>query len=109
LVERMMAGVPAGSYLVVSHLASDIHAEGYVEAGEHLDEAMDEPLVFRDRDQVGRFFAGLELVEPGLVPVDEWRPSGDDDTPRGEHEGEAATPEGWTNPLHVGVARKAAG
>jgi hypothetical protein len=98
LVARVMAGVPAGSYLVVSHLASDIHADGYVEAGEQLDEDMDEPLLFRDRDAVSSFFAGLELVEPGLVPVDDWRPT----------DGRATT-DGEANPLHVGVARKPAG
>jgi hypothetical protein len=96
LVARFMAGVPAGSHLVVSHLASDIHADGYVEAGEQLDAEMDEPLLFRDHDAVAAFFAGLEMVEPGLVPVDEWRP----DDP-------GALPE-QPNPLHVGVARKPA-
>lgn len=97
LVARIMAGVPAGSYLVVSHLASDIQAEGYVEAGEQLDEEMDEPLLFRDRDAVASFFAGLEMVEPGVVPVDDWRPTGDRPVPDGE-----------ANPLHVGVGRKPA-
>jgi hypothetical protein len=96
LVARYMAGVPAGSYLVVSHLASDIHVDGYVEAGEQLDEEMDEPLLFRDRDAVATYFAGLAMVEPGLVPVDDWRPT--DAVP--------VSPEGDANPLHVGVARK---
>lgn len=26
------------------------------------------------REQVARFFAGIELAEPGLVRVEEWRP-----------------------------------
>ena len=96
LVARYMAGVPAGSYLVASHLASDIHADGYVEAGEQLDGDMDEPLLFRDRDAVATYFAGLEMVDPGLVPVDDWRPSG----------GGSGAPQGEANPLHVGVGRK---
>ena len=29
----------------------------------------------RDRTQVGRLFEGLDLVEPGLVRVPEWRPA----------------------------------
>jgi hypothetical protein len=29
---------------------------------------------FRPRDQVARFFDGADLVDPGLVPVEEWRP-----------------------------------
>lgn len=32
------------------------------------------PLVMRSRDQVGRFFDGYEMVEPGLVPMPLWRP-----------------------------------
>ena len=95
LVARLLRRVPAGSYLVVSHLASDIHAEEYVEAGEALDEAMDEPMVLRTHDQVAAFLAGCELVEPGVVQVDEWHPPDDP----------APGLEGWTNPLYVGVGR----
>jgi len=95
LVARLLRRVPAGSYLVVSHLAGDIHAEGYVEAGEALDEAMEEPLVLRTRDQVAAFLAGCELVEPGVVQVDEWHPP-DDPGPGLE---------GWTNPLWAGIGR----
>jgi SAM-dependent methyltransferase len=95
LVARLLRRVPPGSYLVVSHLAGDIHAEGYVEAGEALDEAMEEPLVLRTRDQVAAFLAGCELVGPGVVQVDEWHPP---DHP-------APGLEGWTNPLWAGVGR----
>jgi S-adenosyl methyltransferase len=28
----------------------------------------------RSRAQVERFFSGMDLVEPGLVAVEEWRP-----------------------------------
>jgi hypothetical protein len=35
---------------------------------------------FRTHAEVARFFDGLELVDPGIVPVAEWR-SGDDPTP----------------------------
>jgi hypothetical protein len=28
----------------------------------------------RSREQVARFFAGMDLIAPGLVPVEEWRP-----------------------------------
>ena len=95
LVARLLRRVPSGSYLVVSHLAGDIHAEGYVEAGEALDEAMEEPLVLRTHDQVAAFLAGCEPVEPGVVQVDEWHPP------------DARDPglDGWTNPLWAGMGR----
>ncbi|MGH3278780.1 MAG: SAM-dependent methyltransferase [Trebonia sp.] len=30
--------------------------------------------VYRTRDQVARFFDGMDLVAPGLVRVEEWHP-----------------------------------
>jgi hypothetical protein len=30
--------------------------------------------VLRDHDQVAGFFAGLDLVEPGVVQLSKWRP-----------------------------------
>jgi hypothetical protein len=94
LVTRLMEGVPSGSYLVISHLASDID-EKYADAGAELDEAMDEPLVFRPYDRVAEFVAGLDMVEPGLVPVDNWRP-----------EGAGPEPGAPLNPLYAGVGLK---
>jgi hypothetical protein len=29
---------------------------------------------YRSRDEVARFFAGLDLMEPGIVPLQDWRP-----------------------------------
>ena len=40
-----------------------------------LNELMAQQTVPRDRGQVERFFAGLDLVEPGLVRAPEWRPA----------------------------------
>jgi hypothetical protein len=39
----------------------------------------------RNRAEFGRFFAGLELVEPGIVAVSGWRP----DRPESERAGAA--------------------
>ena len=40
-----------------------------------LNELMAQQTTPRNRAQVGQFFAGLDLVEPGLVRVPEWRPA----------------------------------
>ncbi len=37
-----------------------------------------QPGVFRSRAQVSKFFAGYELLEPGLVDAIHWRPAADD-------------------------------
>ena len=34
---------------------------------------MGQKVTFRTREQVSRFFAGLELAEPGVVPIQDWR------------------------------------
>jgi hypothetical protein len=37
-------------------------------------ERVSAPQTLRTRDEAARFFTGLELVEPGLVMVHQWRP-----------------------------------
>jgi hypothetical protein len=36
-------------------------------------------LHFRSRDEIGKLFAGLTLVEPGLVFLPQWHPEGPDE------------------------------
>jgi len=42
-------------------------------AEESPTESMGQKVTFRTREQVTRFFAGLELVDPGMVPIQDWR------------------------------------
>jgi SAM-dependent methyltransferase len=95
IVAALMRAVPPGSYLAISHPASDIHAGAMAEGAAMMNRALPNPVTFRPFEQVVRFFDGLELVEPGIVPTTQWRPDpGADTTPM----------PGW-----VGVARKPAG
>jgi hypothetical protein len=73
LVARLMAAVPSGSYLAISHPAIEIHP-GQQEAQKRYNERVSTPQTLRDRGDVARFFEGLEMVEPGLVQVHQWRP-----------------------------------
>lgn len=73
LVAALVAGLPAGSYLVISHPASDIHADAMAEGASMMNRALAGKITFRPRAEVLRFFAGLELVEPGLVSTTQWR------------------------------------
>jgi len=77
IVAALLDAVPAGSYLALSHPASDIEAEAQGELARRLNRTMAEGVTLRDHAQVTRFFTGLELVEPGLVRVPEWRPASD--------------------------------
>jgi hypothetical protein len=79
IVKRLMGAVPAGSYLAISHPASDIDVVGIRNLASRLHDLMSMELRFRSRAEVAALFDGLELVEPGLVRVPEWRPDSDAD------------------------------
>ena len=75
IVARLMEAVPAGSYLVLAHPASDIRAPEMKEMTRRVNERMSGPgATMRDRDAIGRFFDGLDLLEPGVVQPQQWRP-----------------------------------
>jgi S-adenosyl methyltransferase len=74
IVARLVDAVPAGSYLAISHVASDIDAEKIAEATARLNQQSHQHFTLRDHAGVMRFFDGLELLEPGVVRVEEWRP-----------------------------------
>ena len=97
LLARLMKAVPSGSYLVIAHATYDIEAEGMAEAAERLTRTLSEVWVIRGHGEISRFFDGLDLVSPGLVQIDEWRP-------RGEAEPIPLT--GRTTPIFGAVAHK---
>jgi hypothetical protein len=75
IVAKLLDAVPAGSYLAATHLASDLISREAREGIEGLSgRAMQQRMTMRDREQVARFFGDMDLVEPGLVRVEEWRP-----------------------------------
>jgi hypothetical protein len=74
IVSRLLGAVPPGSYLAISHMASDISAEQVAAAKARLDQMMYQQGYYRTQAGVARFFDGLELVEPGVVPIQTWRP-----------------------------------
>jgi S-adenosyl methyltransferase len=75
IVASIMDAVPSGSYLVISHAGSDLLERETLDSLQDIVTQMVhlEP-GFRTREQVGRFFDGLDLVEPGLVRAGEWHP-----------------------------------
>ena len=75
IVGRMMDAVGPGSHLVLWD-GTDTGSE-VVEGAEKLVESGGVPYILRSPEQLLRCFEGLELVEPGMVPITEWRPDGD--------------------------------
>jgi hypothetical protein len=81
VLSRLAAEVPSGSYLVVMQPTRD---ERLSVAARRWNQLAPIPVILRDQDQVVRWFAGLELVDPGTVEVHQWRPAaGEPDYPGG--------------------------
>jgi hypothetical protein len=75
IVATLMDAVPPGSYLAISHMASELLSQETRERLErHSGAAMQQRITARTREQVARFFAGMDLVAPGLVRAEQWRP-----------------------------------
>jgi trans-aconitate methyltransferase len=75
LTSRLLRAVPPGSYLAMSIPASDIQTEAQAEVIRRLaKDVPDVTITFRGHEEVARFFSGLDLLEPGVVPVNHWRP-----------------------------------
>jgi len=75
LVSQLVNAVVPGSYVVISHAASDIDTGAMISMANRLNELMAQQAVPRTHREVAAFFAGLDLLEPGLVRIPEWRPA----------------------------------
>ncbi len=78
-VQRILAGlqaaIPPGSFLVISHTASDIHPGKAARMIERMNSHLAEcNLVGRPHGAITLFFDGLDLMEPGVVRVNQWHP-----------------------------------
>jgi hypothetical protein len=74
VVARLMAALPSGSFLVLTHVASDIDADAIAEMTRRVNRHVTRRATPRDHATVARFLTGLEPVPPGLVVVPQWRP-----------------------------------
>jgi hypothetical protein len=93
VVRELMAACVPGSYLTISHPASDIDPEQTAEFTRRFNESAAERMIRRDHAAVTRLFDGFDLVQPGVTRTAMWRP---------DSELEAKSPAA----LWGGVARK---
>jgi hypothetical protein len=77
IVSKLLAATVPGSFLVLSHPASDIDPEKIAEATSRLNRLSLQQFTLRTHAQVSQFFDGLELAKPGVVRIEEWRPESD--------------------------------
>jgi hypothetical protein len=98
IVRRLMAGLPSGSYLALSHLTGDFDPR-FWEGAAAVYGRDGVIMQVRSKPDIERFFDGLELVEPGVVSGPGWRPDFSD-------LGEAGRPTDAQVSGYCGVARK---
>src|SRR5215469_10410462 len=92
IVRKLMDVAPSGSFLVIVHAPSDRNPDEMAEQTRRYNASGAEFMRPRSQEEILRFFAGLELIGPGVAPLSEWLPEGQ----AGPGSGEAV----------AGVARK---
>ncbi|MFC9860163.1 MULTISPECIES: SAM-dependent methyltransferase [unclassified Streptomyces] len=92
-VTRLMNGLPSGSYLSINDGSRGTDAD-YEQAQDAYNETGAVPYFLRTVDRITAYFDGLELLDPGVVPVPLWRPEPASTAPEpiGEHGGLARKP-----------------
>lgn len=95
LVERYVDTLAPGSYVILSQVTPDLSPAAIEKAAEQFRRS-GTPFFPRSLAEFSRFFDGLELLGPGVIPVSGWRPDPED---------VAAQAEGIV-PVYAGVARK---
>ncbi len=78
---RLRDALPSGSYITTTHVTVDDQPADAVAQIENTYAATPTPIYFRKHAEVARFFDGFELVDPGLVTLDAWRPDPADPAP----------------------------
>src|SRR5215472_10568442 len=75
IMARLTAAVPPGSYLTITHPASDVAADQMAQSMRGYNEQARDPVTARTHAEVCGFFEGLDLVDPGVVQLHRWRPA----------------------------------
>ncbi|GGL80751.1 hypothetical protein GCM10010129_25400 [Streptomyces fumigatiscleroticus] len=95
LLGRYVDALAPGSFLILSQVTPDLNPAA-IERAAGLFARSGTPFHPRTLAEFSRFFDGLELLGPGVIPVSGWRPDPED---------VAAQAEGIV-PVYAGVARK---
>jgi len=72
ILDSLKEALPAGGYLIMYEGTNTSPAQE--EALRQYNASGAVPYYVRRPEQVIRFFGGLDVVEPGVVPIHEWRP-----------------------------------
>ena len=74
ILGRLLAALPSGSFLVMTHATGDYLTPEQYAVSEEANERSGVPFRLRSREEFTRFFDGLDVLPPGVTSVVEWRP-----------------------------------
>ncbi|MEU4625332.1 SAM-dependent methyltransferase [Actinoplanes sp. NPDC023801] len=74
IVRRLVSALPTGSFLVLSHATFDPLDPETIAAMNAVNREIKPVFSPRTLAEVSRFFDGLDVLEPGIVSVSDWRP-----------------------------------
>jgi len=74
LVRRYCAALSPGSYVVISHASFDDFEQAETDRVYDVYKATTSMFTSRRHERIAGWFDGLDLVDPGVVTVTEWRP-----------------------------------
>jgi hypothetical protein len=94
IVARLLDAVPSGSWLAIVHPANDVAVDQMASLVKRYNEGVSATTTLRNHAEISAFFAGTELLAPGVVQLHQWQPGGPARTVEGEI------------PAYVGLARK---
>jgi S-adenosyl methyltransferase len=77
LLDRYVAALAPGSYLALSVSTADSYSQAAADEQQSVLSSHGIPVLQRTRAEVTALFDGLELVDPGVVLVSQWRPDAD--------------------------------
>ncbi|MFB4302995.1 SAM-dependent methyltransferase [Actinomadura sp. NTSP31] len=77
IVRTLLDALAPGSFLAITHPGIDQLPEQMAAAEDALTKAMGFRVTFRTHEGVSAFFSGLDLLDPGVVPLQDWRPAPD--------------------------------
>jgi O-methyltransferase involved in polyketide biosynthesis len=74
IVRQLTGALAPGSFLAINHSTSAISGAAMEDAVRHWNQVGTPTMTLRTPEQVSAFFAGLELLPPGVVSCSRWRP-----------------------------------
>jgi hypothetical protein len=86
IVARLVGELPAGSWLAIAHPASDVARDKVAAMADRYNQRVTTAATLRTHAEISAFFAGTELLPPGVVQYHRWHPG----EPARDAEGEVA-------------------